>query len=143
MKVVKTQRYLEDVILSSGSLRDTIEDRRLGETLQDFWDPCRNARHPKSRGWPQPEDGQVINWTIYSSEAWGKISKTELTRPEQVDMALIRSLVWGNSKFSRAFTILEFGVLGIWHLIMIGRLMFHHQLVTRTNNELTKKVYLK
>ena len=59
MKVVKTQRYLEDVISSSGSLRDTIEDRRLGETLQDFWDPCRNARHPKSRGWPQPEDGQV------------------------------------------------------------------------------------
>ena len=82
---------------------------------------------------------KLINGTIYSSEAWSKISETELTRLEQVDMALIRSLVSGHSKCSRAFTLLEFGVLGIRHLIIVRRVMYHHHLVSSTNNELIKK----
>ena len=86
---------------------------------------------------------KLVNGTIYSSEAWGKVTEAELTRLEQVDFALLRSLVSGHSKISRAFTLLEFGVFSIRHLIMIRRLLYHHHFVTRTNNELIKKVYLK
>ena len=39
--------------------------------------------------------------------------------------------------------VIQTWVLSIRHLIMIRRLMFHHHLVSRSNNELIKKVYLK
>ena len=42
-----------------------------------------------------------VNGTVYSSEAWGKVTEVELTRLEQVDLALLKSLVSGHSKTSR------------------------------------------
>ena len=139
-------KYLGDIISSSGTLRETIEDRRnkawgklseISGILSEMPDMRKvevglNLRMAK-----------LVNGTIYSSEARGKITESELIRLEQVDLALHRSFVSGHSKTSRAFTLLEFGVLSIRHLIMIRRLMFHHHLVSRTNNELIKKVYLK
>ena len=146
MKVVTTQKYLGDIVSSSGSLRDTIEDRRnkgwgklseISGILAEMPDTRRievglNLRMAK-----------LINGTIYSSEAWSKITENELTRLEQVDLALLRSIVSGHSKTSRAFILLEFGVFGVRYLIMIRRLMYHYHLVTRSNNELIKKVYMK
>jgi hypothetical protein len=146
MNVVNSQKYLGDIISSSGTLRDTIEDRRnkgwgklseISGILSEMPDMRKvevglNLRMAK-----------LVNGTIYSSEAWGKVTEAELTRLKQVDFSLLRSLVSGHSKTSRAFTLLEFGVFSIRHLIMIRRLMYHHHLVTRTNNELIKKVYLK
>ena len=146
MKIVKCQKYLGDVISSSGTLRDTIEDRRskgwgklseISGILSEMPDTRKveiglNLRMAK-----------LINGTIYSSEAWGKMTNNEMTRLEQVDLALLRSLVAGHSKTSRAFTILEFGVLSLRHHIMIRRLMFNYHLVTRNDQELIKKIYLK
>ena len=80
---------------------------------------------------------------IYSTESWSKISDKELTRLEQVDMALLLSLAEGHTKTRRAFVLLEFGVLKVRHLSMIRRFMYHHHLVTRPNHELINKVYLK
>jgi len=50
---------------------------------------------------------------IYSTEAWSKIFDSELVRLEQVDMSLLRSLTEGHSKTSKAFVLLEFGVLKV------------------------------
>ena len=88
-------------------------------------------------------DAKLMNGMIYSSESWSKISESEMVRLEQVDIAMLLSLAEGHSKTSRAFVILEFGVLKVRHLIMVRRLMYHHHLVTRPNHELIKKVYLK
>ena len=146
MNVVKSQKYLGDIISSSGTLRDTIEDRRnkgwgkLSE-ISGILSEMPNMR--KVEVGLNLRMTKLVNGTIYSSEAWGKVTEAELTRLEQVDFALLRSLVSGHSKTSRAFTLLEFGVFSIRHLIMIRRLLYHHHLVTRTNNELIKKVYLK
>ena len=146
MKVAKSQRYLGDIISSSGSLRETIEDRRnkgwgkisdISAILSEMPDTRKIEIGLKMR------DAKLMNGMIYSSEAWSKISDSELVRLEQVDMALLLSLAEGHSKTSRAFLLLEFGVLKVRHLIMIRRLMYHHYLVTRPNHELIKKVYLK
>ena len=40
-------------------------------------------------------DAKLINGMIYSTESWSKISDKELTRLEQVDMALLLSLAEG------------------------------------------------
>ena len=58
-------------------------------------------------------------------------------------MALLSSLVDGHAKCSKAFILMEFGVLKIRHRITIRRLMFHHHIVTRDSKELIKKIYLK
>ena len=146
MKVVRSQRYLGDIISSTGSLRDTIEDRRnkgwgkisdISAILSEMPDTRKIEIGLKLR------DAKLMNGMIYSSEAWSKISDAEMVRLEQVDMALLLSLAEGHSKTSRAFVLLEFGVQKVRHIIMIRRLMYHHHLVTRPNDELIKKVYLK
>ena len=91
----------------------------------------------------QLREAKIVNGMIFSSEAWSSISDTELTRLEQVDMSGLRALVKGHSKCSTAFIILEFGVLQLRHRIMFRRMMFHQHLLTRNNQELIKKVYLK
>ena len=80
---------------------------------------------------------------IYSTEAWSKISDKELTRLEQVDFALLRNIVHAHSKCSKAFLLLEFGVITFSHLIMIRRLMYHHHIISRDNKETIKKIYRK
>ena len=75
MKEVKTQKYLGDILSSSGSLRDTIEDRR-----KKGWGKLSEisgivAEMPDTR---RVEVGlnlrmaKLVNGTVYSSEAWGR-----------------------------------------------------------------------
>ena len=88
-------------------------------------------------------EAKLINGMIYSAEACSKLSDREINRLEQVDMALLWGLVEAPSKCSKAFILLEFGVLSFRHLIMIRRIMFQHHLVNRDNKELVKKIYVK
>ena len=88
-------------------------------------------------------EAKLLNGMIFSTEAWTSISDTELTRMEQVDLALLRSLVEAHSKCSKAFILMEFGVLKIRYRIMIRRMMYHQHIITRDSKELIHKIYLK
>ena len=57
--------------------------------------------------------------------------------------SLLRSLTDGHSKTSKALVLLKFGMLKVRHIIIIRRLMYHYHLITRPNEQLIKKVYLK
>ena len=127
-------------------MKETIEDRRnkgwgkvsdISGILSEMPDSRKVEIGLRMR------EAKLINGMIYSSEAWSKISDSELVRLEQVDMSPLRSLTEGHSKTSKAFVFLEFGVLTIIHLIMIRRLINHHHLITRSDQELIKKVYSK
>ena len=67
-------------------------------------------------------EAKLLNGMLFSTESWSSISDAELTRLEQVDLGLLRSLVDGHSKCSKAFILLEYGVLEIRHRITIRRL---------------------
>ena len=114
MKSVRSQRYLGDILTESGTIKDSIEDRRnkgwgkvadISGTLSQLPDTRKVEIGLKLR------DAKLINGMIYSTEAWSKISDNELHRLEQVDFALLRSLVEAHSKCSMAFILLEFGVM--------------------------------
>ena len=146
MKTTKSHRYLGDMISASGSYQESIEDRRnkgwgkladINASLSQMPDIRKVEIGLRMR------EAKLINGMIYSTEAWSKLSDREINRLEQVDMALLRGLVEAHSKCSKAFILLEFGVLSFRHLIMIRRIMFHHHLVNRDNKELIKKIYLK
>ena len=146
MKTVQSHRYLGDIITSTGSLRESIEDRRnkgwgkvaeISGILSELPSIRRVEVGLKLR------EAKIVNGMIYSTEAWSSISNAELTRLEQVDMSGLRALVQGHSKCSTAFILLEFGVLQLRHRIVARRMMFHHHILTRGNHELIKRVYLK
>ena len=88
-------------------------------------------------------DSKLINGMQYSTEAWSFISDKETSRMEQVDLALIKTLIKGHSKCNMAFYYLEFGLLPIRFIISHRRIMFHHHIISRDEKETINKVYLK
>ena len=107
-----TISVFRDIISSSGSLRDTIEDWRnkgwgkiseIAGILTKMPNTCQvevglNLRMAK-----------LINGTIFSSEAWGKITEAELTRLEPVNFSLLRSQVSGIQNAARHSLYLNLG----------------------------------
>ena len=145
-KTVQSHRYLGDIIAATGSLRETIEDRRnkgWGKVAEISRILSELPTLRKMEVGLKLREAKIVNGMIYSTEAWSSISNADLTRLEQVDMAGLRSLVQGHSKCSTAFIILEFGVLQLRHRIVARRMMLHHHNLTRGDHELIKKVDLK
>ena len=88
-------------------------------------------------------ESKLCNRILFSTEAWSSIADMDMDRLEQVDTGLLKQLVDGHSKCSKVFYYLEFGVINLRHIIMSRRLMFHHHILTREDNETIKKVYGK
>ena len=146
MKSTKSQRYLGNILTVSGTNRDSIEDRRnkgWGKLADITGILVQLPNIRKIEIGLKLRDAKLINGMIYSTEAWSRISETEVTRLEQVDLALLRSLVEAHSKCNKAFILLEFGVISFSYLIMIRRIMYHHHIIGRDNDEIIKKIYIK
>ena len=61
------------------------------------------------------QDSILINDMIYSTESSSKVPDIEIIRLEQVDMPLLKKIVDALSKCSKAFLLLEYGVLSFSH----------------------------
>ena len=89
-------------------------------------------------------EAKVHNGILYNSEAWSNLSDKDMDKFEQVDMASFRALMDGrHSKCPKAFYFLEFGTFMIRHLVMIRRLKYFRQILTRDSTEIIKKIYMK
>ena len=106
MKTVKSHKYLGDIISSSGTRRESVEERRSkgwGKVAEIAGILSEMPHTRKIEIGLKMREAKLLNGMIFSTEAWTSISDTELTRMEQVDLALLRSLVEGHSKCSKAF----------------------------------------
>ena len=148
MKVARSTRYLGDNISETGNVKLTVEARRnigwgkvnqiLGTISEIPYGPYRVQIGLQLR------ESILVNGMLFNSEAWSSISNKELVRMEQVDYSLLRALQGGgHSKCGTEFLLLEFGVMKLRHTIMKRRMMFHHHILTRNENETIKKIYLK
>jgi hypothetical protein len=146
MSTVDSVRYLGDIVSASGSLRPCIEDRRnkgwgklseISAILSELPDKRQLEIGLKLR------DTKLHNGILFNSEAWSSTPDKLMKRLEQVDVAALQALVAGHSKCPTAFYYLEYGTLMVRHKVMIKRLMFHHHILSREDNELVKKVYNK
>ena len=70
------------------------------------------------------------------------ISEDELRMLETVDEHLLRSLVNGHAKTSKEFLYLKAGAIPIRFIISSGRLLYLQTIIKRSEDELTKRVYL-
>jgi hypothetical protein len=148
MKIARSTRYLGDYISETGNVKFTVDARRnigwgkvnqiLGTISEIPYGPYRIQIGLQLR------ESILVNGMLFNSEAWSAISNKELVRMEQVDYSLLRALQGGgHSKCGTEFLLLEFGVLKLRHTIMKRRMMFHYHILTRSENETLKKIYLK
>ena len=129
IRVAKSKIYLRYLISSSGTVRESL--------------PAKMPSTCKVVAALRLQEAKLINRMVFFNEACYKISNKELTKLEEVNMALLTLLLGVYSKCRQAFILLEFVVLKFKHLIMIITIMFHHNLVIRINEELISKVYKK
>ena len=76
-------------------------------------------------------------------ETMSGIKTSDLVRIEQVDQALLRSLLYGHSKCPIVFLHLETATLKLRHILTINRLMFHHHILSLEPHETIRKIYEK
>ena len=140
------EKYLGDLIDSSGTIRKTIEERKnkgygiISEILAILED-IPLGRYKMEIGLLLRQ-AMLLNGILFNSESWHSVSETEYRMLETVDEHLLRALVKGHSKTPLEFLYLEAGVIPIRYIISSRRLIYHQMILQRDDNEITKKIYL-
>ena len=136
-----------NTITTNGGNRATIEDRR-----NRGWGKVAvimGLMGEVELGANKMETGLLLRKAIltsgllFSAEAWSSVTDSGIQRLEQVDSALLRSLVNCHSKTANILYHLETGTLKLRHLLIKNMLLYRHHIVTRDENETIKKIYNK
>ena len=85
----------------------------------------------------------LVNGMMYSSEIWHGLKPSDIARLEQVDTYMLSFLASGHPKCPKEFHFLETGSLMLRHILTMRRLIYHHHIITRTENEIIRKIYNK
>ena len=147
MKEVKSTKYLGNFVSSSGGVRDTVEDRRSkgwGKVaiIKGILEQVDMGSHRVEVGLLLRK-AILVNSLLFTAETWSGVREADLVRIEQVDQALMNSLVSGHSKCPREFAYLETGTLRLRHILTINRMMYHHHLIHTNESETIRKIYEK
>ena len=140
------EKYLGDLVNSTGTIRKTVEERKnkgygIVSEIVDILDEIPLGRYKHEIGL-KLRQAMLLNGILYNSEVWHSVTETELRMLEVVDEHLLRSLVKGQSKTPLEFLYLEAGAIPIRYLIACRRLLYHQTILQRDESELTNKVYL-
>ena len=147
MQEAQSAKYLGNYITTKGGTHTTIEERRKtgwGRVAQIL-----GIIGEVDMGQHRMEVGLILrkamltNNLLFCAEAWSDISDKDIKRLEQVDTALLKSLVNGHSKTPVIFHHLETGTLKLRHILMQNRLLYHQHILTRDDSETIKKIYNK
>ena len=147
MEKSNSTKYLGNFISSKGGINDTIEDRRKKgwgkiSQIMGILGEVDMGVHKLEAGLLLRES-ILVNSLLFSAEAWSAVSEKQLARLEVVDNALLRQLTGGHCKSPSEFNHLETSTLKLRHILSYRRLMFHHEIVSREDNETIKKIYIK
>jgi hypothetical protein len=138
-------KYLGDIVTSKGGSHDTIEKRRsdgwgrvsqiMGLLSEVSTGNFRTLIGLKLR------ETKLCNGTLYNGEAWSSISDRDMSRLQQVDLSFLRGLTGSHARTTSEFYYLELGILTFRHILTIRRLVYHHHILTREENETILKIY--
>jgi hypothetical protein len=141
-------KYLGNYISHKGGVSDTVEDRRkkgwgkVSQIMAILGEVDMGSNRLEAG--LMLRESILINSLLFSAEAWSAVSEKQLARLEVVDTSLLRQLTGnGHSKCPTEFHHLETGTLKLRHILTYRRLMFHHEILSRDNDETIKKIYLK
>ena len=140
------EKYLGDIIDTSGKIRSTVEDRKkkgygmVAEILAIVND-IPLGRYKIEIGL-KLRQAMLLSGLLFNSEAWHDITDTEIKIFESVDEYLLRLLVGAHTKTPLEFLYLETGATPIRFILACRRLIYLQTILKRSNSELTKRIYL-
>ena len=139
------QRYLGDIVSSSGSNNPNIKDRC--NTGHSAIAQIKSLMNDICVGKFRIQIGLILRNSIFlskmllNSEVWCSLTKYQIEELEKVDRILIRHILNAHSKTSIEWLYAETGILNIKCLIQIGRLMYLWHILSRDKTELLRRVY--
>ena len=147
MKKTSSTKYLGNVLSTTGGQSDNIEDRRNRgwgkvSTIIGILSEVDMGLHKLEAGL-MLRQAILISSMLCSAEAWSGITDKQLARLEVVDSSLLRRLTGGHVKCATESLHLETGTWKLRHHLTYLRLMYHHHILTREDNETIKKIYIK
>ena len=89
----------------------------------------------------QLRQAMFVNGVLFNSEAWHNIVDKDIVPLEKVDEALLRGIFSAHSKTPLEALYLESGAVPLRFIIKSRRLMYLHNLLQKSENEMTKKIY--
>ena len=147
MATSECTKYLGHFVSSKGGIYDTVEDRRKkgwGKIAQ-----IMGILEEVDMGSNRLEAGLLlrqsilVNSLLFSAEAWSALTDRHLARMEVVDNTLLSRLTGGQSKCPSEFNYLETGSLKLRHILTYRRLLYHHEILSRGEDETIRKIYMK
>ena len=141
MPATDVTKYLGNYVNSKGTHTSTIEDRR-----NKGWGKVATIMGilgEVAMGTQRLRKAILHSSLLFSAEAWSNVNMKDIKRLEQVDTHLLKLLLEGHSKCPSVFYHLETGTLMLRHILTKNRMMYHHHILTRNENETIKKIYEK
>ena len=145
MKESQQEKYLGDLVNSTGTIRSTIEERKskgfgIVNEILAILDEIPLGRFKMEIGL-KLRQAMFLNGILYNSEAWHSLTEKDIKMLETVDEHLLRSLVKGHAKTPIEFLYLEAGATPIRFIIASRRLLYHQCILKRNDEELIKRFY--
>ena len=139
------QKYLGDIVSSSGSNNANIKERcNIGYSAIS---QIKSLMNEISVGKFNIQIGLILRNSIFlskmllNSEVWCNLTKYQIEELEKVDRMLIRHILNAHSKTSIEWLYADTGILNIKSLIQIRRLMYLWHILSRDKTELIRRVY--
>ena len=145
MHVENSAKYLGDIFHKSGKAKFNIIERQnkayailaeIRAILEDV--PLGKYRTEVGLHLRQ---AMFINGVLFNSEVWPELSATDLAMISNADHRLIRTICQAHSKTPIEFLYMETAAQPLQYIISSRRLMYLHNILSREEGELVKRVY--
>jgi hypothetical protein len=147
LKIVEKAVYLGDTFNNNGSNKDLIEDRvNKGNTcIINSISLCDEVTLGTFTVQTLLLLYQClyIAVTLYNSQAWSKLSKNDLSSLQVNQLKFLKRIFHAPSSTPNTITFLETGTMPIKYEIDIRRLNFLHHILTLSNHDPVRMVYLE
>ena len=145
MKKSSECSYLGDILSENGSIDATIEKRRqkgIGICSQIFgMINGLSLGHYYFKIAFLFRETMLLNGMLTNLEVWHPVSSNQLKVLDKIDANFLRKTLKSHSKTPKEALYLETGLLPIEFVAMQRRLMYLHNILKKSENELIRKVY--
>jgi hypothetical protein len=146
MKDSGKEKYLGDIIDSTGKIQATINDRKargsgiIAEIMSIISEiPFGKYKFEVAMKLRQ---AMFLNGILYNSEAWHGVTRKQIKILESVDESLLRSILKAHSKTPKELLYLETGAVPIRYIVAQRRILYLRHIVNRVDGELLKTVFM-
>ena len=140
-----TQKYLGDLISSSGNNTENIKERcktgfKAISQIKALMKDVSMGKYTIQIG-STFRDTMFVSKMLLNSEVWHCLTQSQVQELEKLDRILIRHVFDAHSKTGLEWLYLDAGKLNLGSLIQIRRLMYLWHILSRDESELIRRVY--